>query len=142
MYGLQRLSLGDNWLVYDGETAVNPRFSVRKQVNILNTKCLAHVSSGSNCKNVNDEGSGSRVSSSSSSNKNGLYQIEGSYTLVSSKIAPSFWVNFWFTLAGTLYYFYNFSVFFQFCGFIWLELGRKRQVALLGFLLALRFGFV
>ncbi|KAF3448938.1 hypothetical protein FNV43_RR09656 [Rhamnella rubrinervis] len=40
----KRLSLGDNWLVYDGETAVNPRFSVRKQVNILNGKSLAHVS--------------------------------------------------------------------------------------------------
>jgi hypothetical protein len=79
----QRLSLGDNWLVYDGETAVNPRFSVRKQVNILNTKCLAHVSSGSNSNNDNDEESGNITcspSSSSTTSKNLLYQIEGSYT--------------------------------------------------------------
>lgn len=58
----QRLSLPDNWLVYEGETAVNPRFSVRKHVNILNnTKCLAHVSPGSN------------------NTKNVMYEIEGSY---------------------------------------------------------------
>lgn len=77
----QRLSLGDNWLVYDGETAVNPRFLVRKQVNILNTKCLAHVSSGSNSNNDNDEESGNiTCSSSSTTSKNLLYQIEGSYT--------------------------------------------------------------
>ncbi|KAJ6739775.1 PROTEIN LURP-ONE-RELATED 8-LIKE [Salix koriyanagi] len=46
----KRLSLGDNWLVYEGETAINPRFLVKKHVNILNTKYLAHVSpaSGSN----------------------------------------------------------------------------------------------
>lgn len=81
---IQRLSLGDNWLVYDGETAVNPRFLVRKQVNILNTKCLAHVSSGSNSNsnsnNDNDEESGITCSSSSTTSKNLLYQIEGSYT--------------------------------------------------------------
>lgn len=59
----KRLSLADNWLVYDGETAVNPRFSVRKHMNILNTKCLAHVSSGS----------------STSNSKNIMYEIEGSY---------------------------------------------------------------
>ncbi|XP_059427897.1 protein LURP-one-related 8 [Corylus avellana] len=76
----KRLSLGDNWLVYDGETAVNPRFLVRKQVNILNTKCLANVSSGSNSNNDNDEESGITCSSSSTSSKNLLYQIEGSYT--------------------------------------------------------------
>ncbi|GMY25761.1 protein LURP-one-related 8-like [Fagus crenata] len=63
----KRLSLGDNWMVYDGETAVNPRFSVRKHVNILNTKCLAYVS---NYNNVKDGESG----------KNVLYAIEGSYT--------------------------------------------------------------
>ncbi|KDP21819.1 hypothetical protein JCGZ_00606 [Jatropha curcas] len=57
----KRLSLADNWLVYDGETAVNPRFSVRKNVNILNTKCLAHMSSTSNSKNKL------------------MYEIEGSY---------------------------------------------------------------
>ncbi|KAJ6362730.1 hypothetical protein OIU78_003016 [Salix suchowensis] len=55
----KRLSLGDNWLVYDGETATNPEFSVKKHVSILNTKCLAHVAAGRN--------------------KNVMYEIEGSY---------------------------------------------------------------
>ncbi|KAL2541286.1 Protein LURP-one-related 8 [Abeliophyllum distichum] len=41
----KKLSLGDCWLVFDGETAMNPMFSVRKNINLLNTKCLAHVSS-------------------------------------------------------------------------------------------------
>jgi hypothetical protein len=80
VYDHQRLSLGDNWLVYDGETAVNPRFLVRKLMNILNTKCLAQVSAGGNSNNVNDDRSGSTGASSSSSSKNVLYQIEGSYT--------------------------------------------------------------
>ena len=53
----QRLSLGDNWIVYDGETVVNPRFCMKKNVNMLNNKYLAQVN-----------------------NKNTmLYQIEGSY---------------------------------------------------------------
>ncbi|KAL9428538.1 hypothetical protein AB3S75_030514 [Citrus x aurantiifolia] len=69
----KRLSLGDNWLVYDGEkTDVNPRFSVKKHVNILTNKCLAHVSCNG--------GDGSSSSSSSpTNNKNVLYEIEGSY---------------------------------------------------------------
>lgn len=70
---MQRLSLGDNWLVYDGESTANPRFLARKQVNILNTKCLALVSSGSG------SGSCSLMSSSGSSN-HVLYEIQGSYT--------------------------------------------------------------
>ncbi|KAG8390763.1 hypothetical protein BUALT_Bualt01G0117300 [Buddleja alternifolia] len=40
-----KMSLGDSWLVFDGETADNPRFLVKKNVNLLKTKCLAHVSS-------------------------------------------------------------------------------------------------
>ncbi|XP_044505103.1 protein LURP-one-related 8-like [Mangifera indica] len=69
----KRLSLGDNWLVYDGETVVNPLFSVRKNVNILNNKSLAQVSR-TNCEH---NGTGS---SSSSNNKNMMmYEIEGSY---------------------------------------------------------------
>ena len=58
----KRLSIGDNWLVYDGETTVNPRFTAKKQVNLLNSKCLA------------------QVISTSPTNKNKLmYEIEGSY---------------------------------------------------------------
>lgn len=67
----KRLSLGDNWVVYDGETAVNPRFCVRKNVSILNNnKCLAHVTSANNGKGE----------SKNYDNKNAmLYQVEGSY---------------------------------------------------------------
>ncbi|KAA8517580.1 hypothetical protein F0562_017790 [Nyssa sinensis] len=71
----KRLSLGDNWLVFDGETAVNPLFSVRKHVNLLNTKSLAHVSSG-----CGGSGSGSGWGSSSPSSPGNKYEIEGSYT--------------------------------------------------------------
>jgi len=60
----KRLSLGDNWLVYDGETSVKPLFSVRKHVNILNGKSLAHVSS---------------VGGGKSSDQGVFYEIEGSY---------------------------------------------------------------
>jgi hypothetical protein len=47
--------------VYDGETAINPEFSVKKHASILNKKCLAHVSQAAG------------------SNKNVMYEIEGSY---------------------------------------------------------------
>ncbi|KAK2655786.1 hypothetical protein Ddye_008838 [Dipteronia dyeriana] len=74
----KRLSLGDNWLVYDGETVVNPLLSVRKHVNILSTKCLAHVTPTSTYANSKNTTSSS---SSSSSNKNkAMYVIEGSYS--------------------------------------------------------------
>ncbi|KAL5538710.1 hypothetical protein UlMin_045398 [Ulmus minor] len=65
----KRLSLGDNWLVYDGETTANPQFSVKKHVNIRKGRSLAHVSSGCG------RSGGSPVSKSSI-----LYEIEGSYT--------------------------------------------------------------
>ncbi|KAF5783975.1 putative tubby-like protein [Helianthus annuus] len=58
------LSLADNFLVYDGES-VNPRFSVTKHVNILNTKSLAYVSSVGSSKNRNK--------------RNVIYEIQGSY---------------------------------------------------------------
>lgn len=58
----KKLSFADSWLMYDGDTAVNPRFSVTKHVNFLNPKSLAHVSSAKK------------------SNKNVAYAIEGSYT--------------------------------------------------------------
>lgn len=68
----KRLSLADNWLVYEGETSLNPLFSVRKHVNFLNATSLAHVTPG-----------GSTGSSSSSSpkkkKKNAIYEIEGCY---------------------------------------------------------------
>ncbi|KAJ9693533.1 hypothetical protein PVL29_009469 [Vitis rotundifolia] len=63
----KRLSLGENWLVYDGETAENPRFQARKHANLLNSKSLARVSGGG--------GGGA-----SSSTRNAMYEIEGSYS--------------------------------------------------------------
>ncbi|KAJ9543016.1 hypothetical protein OSB04_022723 [Centaurea solstitialis] len=56
----KRLSLLDNWLIYDGETRVNPRFTVTKRVNLLNKKSLAHVTA--------------------TGSKKPTYEIEGSYT--------------------------------------------------------------
>ncbi|CDO98625.1 unnamed protein product [Coffea canephora] len=71
----KRLSIADNWLVFAGEEAVNPRFSVRKQVNFLNSRSLAQVSCLSCC----DSGSPSSPCSSSSPKKKLVYEIEGSY---------------------------------------------------------------
>ncbi|KAI3894734.1 hypothetical protein MKW92_028510 [Papaver armeniacum] len=58
----KRLSLSDNWMVYDGENSVNPRFLVKKHVNFLTSKNLAHV-----------------ISCSQSNNKELMYEITGSY---------------------------------------------------------------
>ncbi|KAK8697748.1 hypothetical protein V6N13_113886 [Hibiscus sabdariffa] len=55
----KKMSLGDHWFVYEGETRVNPRFSVKKSVNILRNKCLAYVNNQRN---------------------NIMYEIEGSYS--------------------------------------------------------------
>ncbi|KAI3912291.1 hypothetical protein MKW92_025751 [Papaver armeniacum] len=58
----KRLSLADNWMVFDGETSVSPIFLVKKPMNFLASKNLAHVIS---CQ---------------SNNKNQLiYEIIGSY---------------------------------------------------------------
>ncbi|XP_023527057.1 protein LURP-one-related 8 isoform X1 [Cucurbita pepo subsp. pepo] len=43
----KRLSLADSWVVYEGESGVNPRFSARKQMNLLKSKCLARIVEGS-----------------------------------------------------------------------------------------------
>ncbi|XP_010278908.1 PREDICTED: protein LURP-one-related 8-like [Nelumbo nucifera] len=60
----KRLCLGDCWLVYDGETAVNPRFSVKKNVNPLNSKSLAYVTGSCGGKGRKHDK---------------LYEMEGSY---------------------------------------------------------------
>ncbi|OVA17159.1 LURP1-like domain [Macleaya cordata] len=65
----KKLSFGDTWMVYDGETCANPRFLVKKQVNFLKSKILAHVTAGE----------GSINGKNGSSNKNLMYEIEGSY---------------------------------------------------------------
>ncbi|XP_076895983.1 protein LURP-one-related 8-like [Bidens hawaiensis] len=59
----KRASITDNWLVYDGETTVNPRFSVAKHVNLMKAKSLAHVSSAAG----------------SPKKKSLVYEVEGSY---------------------------------------------------------------
>ncbi|KAK1437190.1 hypothetical protein QVD17_02978 [Tagetes erecta] len=63
----KRPSLTDTWLVYNGETMVNPRFSVTKHVNFLNGKSLARVSTTRSPNNNNNN------------KKNIVYEIEGSY---------------------------------------------------------------
>ncbi|KAL4557738.1 hypothetical protein LXL04_035926 [Taraxacum kok-saghyz] len=63
----KRLTLTDTWLMYDGETTANPRFSVTKHVNFLNSKSIAHVSF---------IGSGSPKNGNK---KNVAFEIEGSY---------------------------------------------------------------
>ncbi|THU56475.1 hypothetical protein C4D60_Mb11t17640 [Musa balbisiana] len=39
----KKLSLGANWVIYDGEDVVDPLFSVKKHSNLLHSKVLAHV---------------------------------------------------------------------------------------------------
>lgn len=60
----KRLSLGDTCLVFEGEDSGKLLFTARKHVNILNSKCLAHVFSSS---------------SPSISKKEIAYEMEGSY---------------------------------------------------------------
>jgi len=71
----KRLSLGDHWVVYEGEggAGVNPRFSVRKKkhVNILNTKCLAHVTTTTNNPTAGNKKEATRSKVA--------YEIQGSY---------------------------------------------------------------
>ncbi|KAK8959690.1 Protein LURP-one-related 8 [Platanthera guangdongensis] len=63
----KKLSLGEHWQIYNGEEAERPLFSVRKHVRLIQSKCLAHVTS---CRGlppaiVCDAGEG--------------YEVEGSY---------------------------------------------------------------
>lgn len=67
----KRLSLLDNWFIYKGETMVNPVLSVRKHVNLLNTKSLAHATIITN---------GTNSSSKTDARTKVIYEIEGSYT--------------------------------------------------------------
>ncbi|XXG68242.1 hypothetical protein AAC387_Pa06g1373 [Persea americana] len=58
----KKLSLGDHWLVFRGEETADPLFSVKKNVNFLNPKALAHVTVGCG-----------------DSPKRVIYGVEGSY---------------------------------------------------------------
>ncbi|XP_028763880.1 protein LURP-one-related 8-like [Neltuma alba] len=61
----KRLGLADKWLVFEGESGVKPRYSAKRQVNLLKAKCLAQVMS---------------LSPPSSSGGESKYEIGGSYT--------------------------------------------------------------
>lgn len=67
--------------MYEGEEAVNPRFSVRKQVNLLSSRSLVQVSCLRCYDNDNNNGDGNLNGSSPSSSpkKKVMYEIEGSY---------------------------------------------------------------
>lgn len=62
---MQRLSLGDHWLVYVGETTINPLFSVKKNLNLLSSKLLAYATA---------------ASSGRGSPQRAVYEIQGSYS--------------------------------------------------------------
>ncbi|KAE8693027.1 hypothetical protein F3Y22_tig00110819pilonHSYRG00187 [Hibiscus syriacus] len=62
----KKMSLGDIWLVYEGETFVNPRLRVSKSINILNKTFLAYVIPG----NTTTDNRSSNI----------VYEIEGSYS--------------------------------------------------------------
>lgn len=64
---MQKLSLGETWLIYNGEDADNPLYSVKRQVSLLHCKGLAHVAplrggGGSGSAGYGVEGSYSRRS--------------------------------------------------------------------------------
>ncbi|XP_058075222.1 protein LURP-one-related 8-like [Magnolia sinica] len=56
----KRLSLGDHWQIFNGEEDINPRLSVKKNSNFLNSKPLALVTSACGPRQV-------------------IYTIDGSY---------------------------------------------------------------
>ncbi|RRT51535.1 hypothetical protein B296_00033577 [Ensete ventricosum] len=60
----QKLSLGDHWLIYQGEEMANPRFAVKKHVNLISSRSVVHVtpcsSRAKSCLAYEVEGSYSR----------------------------------------------------------------------------------
>ncbi|URE13961.1 LURP-one-related 8 [Musa troglodytarum] len=59
----KKLSLGDHWLIYQGEEVANPRFAVKKHVNLISSRSVVHVT---------------RCSSRAKSCL--AYEVEGSYS--------------------------------------------------------------
>ncbi|KAK7350345.1 hypothetical protein VNO77_08867 [Canavalia gladiata] len=72
----KRLSFGDTWLVFEGEDSAKLLFTARKQVNIMNTKCLAHILSSSGT--ANEDASWRKIGNKIK--KEVAYVMEGSYT--------------------------------------------------------------
>ncbi|XP_009383277.2 protein LURP-one-related 8 [Musa acuminata AAA Group] len=70
----KKLSLGEKWLVYDGEDAVNPLCSVKKHVSLLHSTALAHVTP---CR----RGEGGAY----------CYEVEGSYAKRSCAVYDRRW---------------------------------------------------
>ncbi|KAJ8484588.1 hypothetical protein OPV22_017073 [Ensete ventricosum] len=60
----KKLSLGDHWLIYQGEEMANPRFAVKKHVNLISSRSVVHVtpcsSRAKSCLAYEVEGSYSR----------------------------------------------------------------------------------
>lgn len=76
----KKLSLGEQWLMYEGEESRNPKYCVKKHVNFLQSKSLAHVNHYSNS-------SKSGANSPSSSPKSRI--ITGGSSSGSSTTPPS-----------------------------------------------------
>jgi LURP-one-related len=58
---MQRLSLSEHWLVYDGEcTSVQPLFSVRKHIRPLQKKILLDIATAGPASHLHVEGSYTR----------------------------------------------------------------------------------
>ncbi|KAM0953848.1 putative tubby-like protein [Dioscorea sansibarensis] len=66
----KKLSISEQWLIYEGDEATKPCFSVKKNASLIQPKSLAHVSP---CNTSNS-------SSSSSSSSCVDYDVEGSYS--------------------------------------------------------------
>ncbi|KAI0498148.1 hypothetical protein KFK09_021389 [Dendrobium nobile] len=66
-----KLILGEHWGIYEGETATNPRFSVRKHKSLFQSKALARLSPRSEAL----AGCGCKVSVAGGEG----YEVEGSY---------------------------------------------------------------
>ncbi|KAJ6804845.1 protein LURP-one-related 8-like [Iris pallida] len=63
----KRLSIGEKWLIYSGEEAIKPEFSVKKNMSFHQSKVLARVTTSSSSSNPTDRCRHS-------------YSIEGSYS--------------------------------------------------------------
>ncbi|THU51633.1 hypothetical protein C4D60_Mb06t33080 [Musa balbisiana] len=59
-----KLSLGEHWLIYQGEEVANPRYAVKKHVNLISSRSVVHVtpcsSHSKSCLSYEVEGSYSR----------------------------------------------------------------------------------
>lgn len=83
--------MGDKWLVLEGEGGVKASYSAKKHVNLLNTKCLAQVTScsSSTTPSGSPRSQSPRDHNNNNNNNNNekkCYEIEGSYSQRCCKI--------------------------------------------------------